>query len=78
MFVTLVFKNQWTYWTQWRRGISDYNVCVTMRKEKIFYAAVAVAVIGNEIATYYGVQALTLLPLLLFVVFVGFWAFDVK
>jgi hypothetical protein len=56
----------------------DYNVGMTKRKEYIFYAAVIVAVLLNEIAGLFGAQSLTLLPLLLGVMFVGFWAFDVK
>ena len=66
--------------TKWmiRSEVSGYNVRVTKRKEFIFYVAVAVAVLGNEIASLFGVQSLTLLPLLLGVLFVGFWAFDVK
>jgi hypothetical protein len=51
---------------------------VTKQKEYTFYVAVAIAVLLNEIASLFGVQALTLLPLLLGVLFVGFWAFDVK
>jgi len=49
-----------------------------MRKEYTFYAAVCVAVIVYEIATLFGAGVLMLLPLLLGVAFVGFWAFEVK
>jgi hypothetical protein len=56
----------------------DYNAAMTKRKEYTFYAAAVLAALLNEIATAYGVQACTLLPLLLAVAYVGFWAFDVK
>lgn len=54
------------------------NTVMAKRKEYSFYAVVVFAVLVNEFATVYGVQVLTLLPLLLTVVYVGFWAFDVK
>jgi hypothetical protein len=50
----------------------------TAKKEWIFYGVAMLAALLNEIATQYGIGALTMLPLLLSVVFVGFWAFDVK
>lgn len=48
------------------------------RKEYTFYAVAVLVALLQEIATAYGVEALTLLPLLLIAAFVGFWAFDVK
>jgi hypothetical protein len=51
---------------------------MTDRKELTFYAAALLAALLNEIATMYGIEMLTMLPLLLAVAFVGFWAFDVK
>jgi hypothetical protein len=54
------------------------NPAMTKRKEYTLYAAAMVATLLNEIATAYGIEMLTLLPLLLAVVFVGFWALDVK
>jgi hypothetical protein len=50
----------------------------TQRKQLTFYAAAVIAASLSEIATAHGIQACTLLPLLLGVAFVGFWAFDVK
>ena len=54
------------------------NPTMTKSREYTFYAAAMMAALLNEIATAYGVQACTLLPLLLAVAFVGLWAFDVK
>jgi len=51
---------------------------MTDRKRFTFYAAVAMAALLNEIATAYGIETLTLLPLLLAIAYVGFWAFDMK
>lgn len=54
------------------------NSAMTHRKQLTFYAAAVSAALLNEIATAYGIQVCTLLPLLLAVAFVGFWAFDIK
>ena len=54
------------------------NPAMTDRKRLTFYAAAITAALLNEIATVYGVEACTLLPLLLAVAFLGFWAFDVR
>jgi hypothetical protein len=56
----------------------DNNPTMTKSKVYTFYIVAMVAALLNEIATAYGIQAFTLLPLLLAVALVGFWAFDVK
>jgi hypothetical protein len=50
----------------------------TQQKRNVWYIAVAVAVLLLMVAEYFGVSALALLPILLVMAYVGFWAFDVK
>lgn len=46
------------------------------RKENIFYAAVGIAVLAVMVAGE--AAAIVFAPVMLVMVFVGFWAFDVK
>jgi hypothetical protein len=50
----------------------------TANKELIFYGVAMLAALANEIATLYGVQALTLLPILLVVWFITVRLFELK
>ena len=52
-----------------------YNGDMSTNREWIFYAAIAVAVLLNELAIHFGVYPCTFLPLMLGVMAVGFWAF---
>jgi hypothetical protein len=61
-----------------KHGRSDNAAMTPVSKEYIFYAAAMTAALLSEIATMYGIEMLTMLPLLLAVALVGFWAFDVK
>jgi hypothetical protein len=57
---------------------ADNKAMTPAHKEWIFYGAATLAVLLNEIATKYGVEMLTLFPLLLGVWGVWIWAFNVK
>jgi hypothetical protein len=48
---------------------------MSTNREWIFYAAVATAVLLNELAIHFGVYLCTILPIMLVVMAVGFWAF---
>ena len=52
-----------------------YNGDMSINREWIFYAAIAVAVLLNELAIHFGVYPCTFLPLMFGVMAVGFWAF---
>jgi hypothetical protein len=51
---------------------------MTKRKEYTWYATVGIAIILLMVSEYFGASALAFGPILLAMVYVGFWAFDVK
>jgi hypothetical protein len=48
------------------------------QKQNIWYIAVGIAVILLMVSEYFGASAIAFGPLLLVMVFVAYWAFDVK